>query len=89
MTRQQAVNLAIEELARAEKKHPEWPTDPVHASAIVGEEAGELTQACLQFYYEGKPGVRMKEEAAQVAAMAIRFLKGIDGGEDEAPNRPR
>jgi NTP pyrophosphatase (non-canonical NTP hydrolase) len=89
MTRQQAVNLALKELSRAEKKHPKWPTDPVHASAILNEEAGELTQACLQFYYEGKSGARMEEEAAQVAAMAIRFLMGIDGGEDAASDHPR
>ena len=32
------------ELARAVKKFPTWPTDPLHALAVLGEEFGELTK---------------------------------------------
>ncbi len=31
------------ELTRATAKFPTWPTDPLHALAVLGEEFGELT----------------------------------------------
>ena len=62
------------EMKRAERKHPGWPTDPVHAAAVLQEEAGELVQAALQFTYEGGSAEHMREEAVQVGAMALRFL---------------
>lgn len=68
------------ELSKAEEKHPIWPTDAVHASAILNEEAGELTQSALDFHYGDTADVeRMREEAIQVGAMALRFLKNLDG----------
>ena len=73
-----AITEAIQkELARAKAKFPWWPVDPIHAAAIVNEEAGELIQAALQFTYEKGPHVAMFNEAMQVAAMAIRFMENI------------
>ena len=67
------------ELRAAEDKFPGWPTDPVHAGAIVAEEAGELSQATLQYYYGSRRTSveEMRKEAAHTAAMAIRFLLGL------------
>ncbi|MGW8257953.1 MAG: hypothetical protein ACWGMZ_10745, partial [Thermoguttaceae bacterium] len=73
----QIKSLISDELKRAKAKWPGWPTDPVHAAAIVAEEAGELVQAALQCTYEGSHSQKMVDEAIQVAAMAIRFLEGI------------
>ena len=69
----------IDELLAAEKKFPGFPDDAVHAAAIVAEEAGELTRASLDFHY-GRETSReeMRKEAAQTAAMAIRFLVHLD-----------
>lgn len=68
-----------EELARAREKFPSWPTDPFHALAVLGEEVGELNQACLKFTYEDGASIDdVRAEAVQVAAMAIRFLESID-----------
>jgi hypothetical protein len=62
------------ELSRACVKHRAWPSDGIHAAAIVAEEAGELVQAALQKRYEGLDDDRDVSEAIQTAAMAIRLL---------------
>lgn len=68
------------ELARATRKFPTWPTDPIHAGNVVSEEAGELSKAILQCVYEPhKSGIQdVRAEAIQTAAMAIRFLVSLD-----------
>ena len=65
-------------LFQAEAKHPGWPDDPFHALAIIGEEFGELQQACLQHTYEGRGSIEdVDGEALQTAAMAVRFLLAL------------
>ncbi len=70
----------IAEVARAMKKFPTWPTDPLHAVAVLGEEFGELTKAVLQLVYEPHKTSteEVKMEAIQTAAMALRFLKSLN-----------
>lgn len=65
------------ELERAETKHPRWPVDAIHASAIVAEESGELSRAALQWVYEGGDIEEAQKEAVQTAVTAIRFLRGL------------
>lgn len=68
------------ELDRAVSKFPTWPTDPLHALAVLGEEFGELTKAMLQRTYEPHKGVTLediREEAIQTAAMAIRLVHSL------------
>jgi NTP pyrophosphatase (non-canonical NTP hydrolase) len=67
------------ELERAMKKHPTWPSEPLHALAVLGEEYGELTQAMLQLCYEPEKSSRerVREEAIQTAAMAIRLAMSL------------
>jgi NTP pyrophosphatase (non-canonical NTP hydrolase) len=68
------------ELERAVAKFPTWPTDPLHAAGVVGEEAGELYKAVLQRVYEPhKASIEdVRAEAIQTAAMAVRFLLSVD-----------
>jgi NTP pyrophosphatase (non-canonical NTP hydrolase) len=74
----QMIDILFIELKRAEEKFPGWPRDPVHGAAIMAEEAGELQKAALDFYYERHVGIdEMKKEAAQTAAMGLRFLLGL------------
>ena len=76
-----AVLLPIfEELKRATLKFPTWPTDPLHAFAIVGEEVGELDKAVLQTVYEPHKSSPddVRTEAIQAAAMALRFVMSLD-----------
>lgn len=76
----EALDGIIDELFSATAHHPEWVTDPIHAAGLVVEEAGELMQAALDHTYpnnnhkEGDTLDRMKKEAIQTGAMALRFL---------------
>jgi len=72
-----AIHEIIMELERAEKKHPAWPKDVVHAAAIVNEEAGELIRAALQYQYEDGESKELVKEAIHTAATCIRFLKNL------------
>jgi hypothetical protein len=70
----------MDEIRRATHLFPTWPTDPLHALSILGEEFGELTKAVLQTAYEPhkvKEG-ELRTEAVQTAAMALRFLASLD-----------
>lgn len=67
----------LKEIERAEAMHPNWPNDPIHGAAIVGEECGELIKAAIDFNYHDYPEACMETEAIQVAATAIRFLAHV------------
>ena len=75
-----AMEMVLEELALAMKKYPTWPTDPIHAAAIVQEECGELIQACIDKVFPDlnnkgdNASKRAFKEAIQTAAMALRFI---------------
>lgn len=68
------------ELGKAVTKFPTWPTDPIHAAGVVGEESGELVKSVLEYTYEPhKTSLdEVRSEAIQTAAMAIRFLMSLD-----------
>lgn len=74
MTRDDAITAVFAELQRAEHKFPGFPTDPIHAVAVIAEELGELQQACLQWTYEDGDMAAIKKEGVQTTAMALRFL---------------
>jgi NTP pyrophosphatase (non-canonical NTP hydrolase) len=69
----------LAELRRAEIKYPDWPTDQIHAAAIVAEESGELVRAVLNESYHGTSQADSDREAVQTAAMCIRFLVNRSG----------
>lgn len=71
------------ELERATTKFPTWPTDPLHALAVLGEEFGELTKDMLQMVYEPHKTSReaVRSEALQTAAMALRLVASLDSYE--------
>jgi len=74
MTADQAIEMIITELRAAEKKHPGWPEDVIHAVAILTEESGEAMKEAIDIFYTGKPTDGLKKELAQTVAMAIRAL---------------
>lgn len=75
MTINEAIELILEELRKAEKRHPGWPDDPVYGVAILNEESGEATKEALDISF-GVDGAkeRFVMELAQTGAMAIRNL---------------
>lgn len=74
------IDEILNEVERAIRKFPTWPTDPLHALAVLGEEVGELTKEMLQFVYEPHKSTRdsIRKEAIQTAAMALRLVRSLD-----------
>lgn len=68
------------EVARASAKWPLWPTDPLHALSVLGEEYGELNKGLLELVYEPHKTTKeeVRKEAVQTAAMAVRLLMSFD-----------
>lgn len=75
-----AVADVLAEVKRATTKFPTWPTDPLHALGVLGEEFGELTKETLQLTYEPHKSTveDFRKEAIQTAAMALRFVMSLD-----------
>jgi len=71
----------LSELDRAEKLHPVWPPNLIHAGMIVSEENGELVQAILNHHERKGTREQIAAEAVHTAAMALRFLKNFEDKE--------
>lgn len=82
----QAARDVLAEVERATRKFPTWPTDPLHALAVLGEEFGELTKDMLQLTYEPHKTSteNVRTEAMQTAAMALRLYMSLEGYEYKA-----
>lgn len=74
------VEEVLAELTRATVKFPTWPTDPLHACAVLGEEFGELRKGMLQLTYEPHKtnAQEVRSEAIQTAAMALRLAMSLE-----------
>lgn len=83
MTLDMAYNLIMQELDEATAKHPRWPTDPIHAVAIMAEESGEAVRASLNLVYESGNMAELRREVIQTGAMAFRVLMNLDYSEWE------
>lgn len=65
----------LEEVRRAEAKHPVWPEDWSWGLSIISEEMGEAHQAAIESKFRGADPEAIRMEVEQVACTAIRFLK--------------
>ena len=68
------IEMVWRELERAVKKVPTWPSDPIHAVAVMVEESGEAMQAALDYYYLRGDLASLEAELVQTAAMCLRAL---------------
>lgn len=73
---QVAIDDIVEELQRAEHKHPVWPDRLLLQTCIVSGEAGEAMQAALHVSEkrEGASVEHVREEIIQTGAMCLRWL---------------
>lgn len=72
----------MSEIDRAEKIHPVWPRNLIHAGMVCAEEQGELTKAIMDHNERKGSKMAIITEAVHTAAMAIRFLKNIEETEN-------
>lgn len=85
MTKQDAIDLILKELQRAEQIHPFWPDDKIHQIGIIEEEVGEAMQVAIDLrytLYSKETGAQMTKdfikEVVQIGAMALRTLINLD-----------
>jgi len=73
-------NEIREELDAALRKFPTWPTRGLDAVGVLNEEVGELNKEIFQMTYEPHKTDKdkIRKEAVQAAAMAIRFLLSLE-----------
>lgn len=74
------------ELKRAERLHPQYPSNLYQQLAIMQEEAGEVTKAVLDYHYERGTLSQIREEVIQTAAMCMRMLENLPLGEKKIVN---
>lgn len=79
----EVLQAVVNELERAERKHPIWPKDWIHRAAIVNEESGELTRAALLYQFESGDFKEIAIEATHTAAAALRLLTKIHHDQSE------
>jgi NTP pyrophosphatase (non-canonical NTP hydrolase) len=77
---EKALTDVLEERKHQEEKWGEQNHNPYTYLAILQEEVGEYAQACLQTQFGGKHGGldHMREEAVQVAAVALAIVECLD-----------
>lgn len=89
MLRDDGDSALADVLAERERQEAKWGEqnhDPIVYSAILTEEVGELAQAAIQARYEGGDEARIREEAVQVAAVALAIIECLDRGKWRWPH---
>ena len=77
-----AVAAIQQEYERACQLWPDWPDDVVYAAAILLEEAGETLKEALNLWHGKAVSVeKLREEATQTGAMALRLLVELEHGD--------
>lgn len=69
----QSIKEVLEELNRARQKHPKKFNSPHEGWAVIREELDELWEEVKHDTYP----LRLREEAIQVAATALRFIEDL------------
>jgi len=74
-----AVNLILDELIKAEDKHPDWSAyDVIHRASFLAEECGEAVRAANNYKWENGLIEDLKKELAHAGATAIRNLMNLE-----------
>lgn len=69
----------LNEVNRAEEKHPNWPEDKIYGMAIVGEEYGEAMREAVKIGMNerDKSLPHLKKELIHTMATCFRMLKNL------------
>jgi NTP pyrophosphatase (non-canonical NTP hydrolase) len=70
----------LEERRRQDEKWGEQNHDPFAYLTVLGEEYGELCQCALHDRFGGPAAEHIREEAVQVAAVALAIVECLDRG---------
>lgn len=80
-----SLNSVLIERNKQDAKWGEQNHDPFTFLAILTEEVGELAQAALHGRYGGPESNNIREEAVQVAAVALAIVECLDREKWEWP----
>ena len=77
----QVITDAMNELARARRRYPEWPTDIVHATVVMVEESTEALKSANEIKWNHKHTslADLRDEIIQTIAMCLRLIVETPG----------
>lgn len=69
----------LNEVNRAESKHPNWPNDTIYGMAIISEECGEAMREAvkIEMNEDDADVFNLRKESIHTAATCIRMLKNL------------
>lgn len=73
------IEHVLNEVDRAQNKHPNWPDDKIYSMAIVGEEFGEAMREAvkIEMNEDDKSLPNLKKELIHTMATCFRVLKNL------------
>lgn len=83
----QIVMEVVHERDRQDNKFGEQNHDPFTYITVLMEEVGEFSQAALHTRFGGPAAEKLREEAVQVAAVALAIVECIDRGKWAWPGK--
>jgi NTP pyrophosphatase (non-canonical NTP hydrolase) len=81
-----ALESVLHERARQDRRWGEQNHDPFTYLTVLTEEVGELAQAALHTRFGGPMASGLREEAVQVAAVALAIVECLDRGKWSWPS---
>ena len=75
--KEKIINSIIVELKKSEILNPTFPSDPIHAAAIVNEKAALLLDAAVKNTYVDQEPKDLLIFAIQTGAALLRFVSNI------------
>ncbi len=83
---EQVIADVVAERNRQDAKWGVTDHSPFAWCAILTEEVGEFAQGCLHKTFSDGTRAQMREEAVQVAAVAVAIIESIDRQERKDPS---
>jgi hypothetical protein len=75
--KEKIINRVVIELKKSEMLNPTFPSDPIHAAALVNEKAARLLDAAVKNTYVDQEPQDLLVAAIQAGAALLRFVENI------------